>query len=107
MPKDGCLNPGEWPNNGLSHCPPASDFSSEVATAPESAENRLDRAPAALFKRVRQLQYPRFAERRTKNLQSDRQLAADFAARHRNPRNTSERARDRINVRQVHLQRIV
>ena len=67
----------------------------------------LDRPAAGLLKRMRQLQHLRLAKRGPKNLQPNGQLPVNLAARHRNSRNPRERACNRINISQIHLQRIV
>src|SRR5476651_1284151 len=50
----------------------------------------LERRAARLLKRVSQLQDARFAERRTENLESDRELTANFSAGHRDSRHARQ-----------------
>jgi len=54
----------------------------------DSQAARSDRGTASLLKCVRQLQDACFAKCRAEDLQTDGQLTADFAARHRDSRHT-------------------
>src|SRR6266404_2987049 len=54
-----------------------------------------------------QLQDAALAKRWAENLQAHRQLSTDLSARHRNPRHSRQRSRNRINISKIHLQRVV